>query len=140
MIGVSAVAIAIAGWLLLRGARPDPLDEFHAVERRSLQTFNDALGRQRANQIDEIALATVIDRDVLPAWRAMRAHLDAAPLPERMRPVMQRYLADRQTAWEAYSAALRAPSDAAAKPHYDAYHRKNSDATDDARELGPLLH
>jgi hypothetical protein len=141
------VAIAIGVALAVRPhgeSESDPLiTEFHAVERRCLQAFNDALHQQRANQIDELALADVIDRDVLPPWRTVRAHVEAvASVPERERALheaLRRYLADRQIAWEAYAAALRAPSESAARPHYDVYHQKNSQAQDDARALGRLL-
>lgn len=122
------------------GSKSSSVDEFRTVERAAIRAFNDALARQRSNQIDEIALADAIDREVLPPWRTMRAHVDAASdISERLRPVLTRYLADRQTAWEAYSAALRAPNDEAARPHYDAYHQKNAEADADARELGPML-
>ncbi|HEX7700449.1 MAG TPA: hypothetical protein VF403_07005, partial [Kofleriaceae bacterium] len=47
-----------------------------------------------------------------------------------------RYLAERQTSWEAYSAALRSPDDASAKPHYAKYHEQNDAATADAKQLG----
>ena len=122
-----------------RGA-PDPLDDFHAAERRCIAAFNDALARQRANQIDEAGLAAAIDEDVLPPWRDMRARMQAAQLAPELREPMQRYLEARQTAWEAYTAALRAPSDAAARPHYDVYHEKDAEADAAARALGPLLH
>ena len=116
------------------------IDEFRSVERTCIRTFNDALARQRANQIDELGLADEIDREVLPLWRTMRSHVEAAhDVPERMRPVMLRYLADRQLAWEAYTTGLRAPSDEAARPHYDVYHQKNAEAQADAAQLGPML-
>ena len=147
-IALCGVAIAIAVALAVRresgeSAADQVITEFHTVERASLQAFNDALHRQRANDIDELGLAEQIDRDVLPPWRTMRAHVEAiAEIPERRRALfvaLRRYLANRQTAWEAYSAALRSPSDVAARPHYDVYHQKNSDAQDDARVLGPML-
>ena len=118
---------------------PDPSDDFHAVERRCIAAFNDALARQRANQLDEAGLAVAIDRDVLPAWREMRTRMQAARLAPELREPMQHYLESRQIAWEAYVAALRAPSDPAARPHYDVYHQKDAEADAAARVLGPLL-
>lgn len=110
-------------------------DDFHAVERLCIQRFNDALHRQGRGELDELGLAEVIDRDVLPPWRAMRARTVAAGAS----PAMRRYLDDRETAWAAYSAALHAPDDAAARPHYDVYHQKNAEADRDARELAGEL-
>ena len=132
-------------WLLLvafacgkPAPAPDPVvDDFRAVEHQCIAAFNDALHRQKRNEIDELALAAAIDRDVLPPWHAMRLRVDAAGKSELMR----RYVEEREIAWQAYSAALHAPDDTAARPHYDAYHQKTADATRDARlladELGP---
>ena len=76
---------------------------------------------------------------MLPVWREMRARVEGAPLPPAQRELqatLRHYLAERQTAWEAYSAALRAPSEGAAREHYDAYHEHSAAATRDARSLG----
>jgi hypothetical protein len=115
------------------------IDEFRRAEKLVLQAFNDALGRQRANQIDELGLANVIDRDVLPPWRELRAHLAKAAVPEPDRELfvtLDRYMAERQTSWEAFSAALRSHDDATAKPDYARYHEQNAAATADAKRLG----
>jgi len=106
------------------------LDDFRSVEKTTLQTFSDALGRQRAN---------TIDHDVLPPWRDLRARISGATIPDADRAVfatLDRYLAERETSWEAYSAALRSPDDTAAKPHYAKYHEQNAAATADAKQLG----
>ena len=113
--------------------------EFRAGEHAVLQKFNDALGRQRANQIDEVGLAEALDKEVLPPWRELRAHVAAATVPDVDRELfatLTRYLAERETAWEAYSAALRAGNDTAAAPHYAKYHEQDAAADTDARALG----
>lgn len=115
------------------------LDDFRKVERATLQTFNDALGRQRANAIDELGLAEVIDRDVLPPWRELRTRVASATIPPPDRDLfitLGRYVAERQTSWEAYSAALRSHDDASAQPHYATYHQQDVAATNDAKVLG----
>jgi hypothetical protein len=115
------------------------IDDFRSTERTTLQTFNDLLRQQRANQIDEIALADAIDKEVLPPWRELRARVEAAPVPEsetELYATLKRYIGERQTAWEAYSAALRSGNDEAAKPHYATYHQQNDAATADAQKLG----
>lgn len=101
--------------------------------------FNDLLRRQRANEIDELGLAAAIDKDVLPRWRELRLRVIAATDSGRngeLYVVLRRYLARRQHAWEAYSAALRSPSDDAARLHYTRYHALDAAAVDDARILG----
>jgi hypothetical protein len=122
---------------------PDPVvEDFRSVERESIAAFNEALRRQRAQEIDEIGLATEIERAVLVPWHAMQARVAAAPVPaERgeLYAVMRRYIEERELAWRAYVAALRADSEAEARPRYDVYHQKNAQAQDDARVLGGLL-
>jgi len=118
------------------------IDDFRATERTVLATFNDALHRQKANQIDELALADAIDHDVLPPWRELRARIAKAEIPPAdadLFATLTHYLAARETAFAAYAAALRAPSDAAAQPHYATYHAQADAATDDARHLGTLF-
>ncbi|HTL38587.1 MAG TPA: hypothetical protein VL326_35900 [Kofleriaceae bacterium] len=121
----------------------DPLvAEFRETERNSLTTFNAALARQRRNEIDEVGLALEIDEHVLPAWHALRTKLDAATPPTRnaaLYAAIRRYLAARETAWQAYVAGLRSQSDADARRHYDAYHANDADADNAAREIGALF-
>lgn len=123
------------------GSSPDAamITEFRNSERAALRTFNDLLAKQRANQIDELELANAIDRQALPQWRKLRARTTAATavLPHReLYVILRRYLASRQTSWEAYTAALRSPSDEAARPHYAVYRAQDAAAVDDARQLG----
>lgn len=124
----------------------DPLvAEFRETERSCLTTFNAALARQRRNEIDEVGLALEIDEHVLPAWQALRTKLDAATPPPRnvaLYAALRRYLAARETAWQAYVAGLRTPPDAGeaeARRHYDAYHAHDAEADAAAREIGALF-
>jgi hypothetical protein len=116
--------------------------EFRAGEHATLQRFNDALQRQHANQIDELGLAEAIDSQVLPPWRELRAHVAAAavPAPDReLFTTLTRYLGERENAWQAYSAALRAGNDTEAAPHYAKYHEQDAAADTDARALGAMF-
>lgn len=116
--------------------------DFRATERQCIAAFNDALRRQRANEIDERELAAFIERDVLVPWRAMRERVAAAkvtPSSRELYTTLRRYIETRQTAWEAYAAGLRAGSDEAARPHYDVYHQKNDEAQADAKALGQMF-
>jgi hypothetical protein len=148
--------LALVALLALAGAchRDDPpappgalvntpvIGEFRAGERAVLKAFNDALGRQRANQIDELGLAEAIDRDVLPPWRELKSRVAGATVPEPDRALfttLLHYVGERETAWEAYAAALRSPNDAAAQPLYAKYHEHNDAATADAQRLGQMF-
>lgn len=129
-------------WLLVLAlscsgpAHDDPalIADFHQVERQCLQTYNDAFRRQGAGQIDELALAQVIERDVLPPWQAFHARVERAPDSELVK-AMRRYFADRETAWQAYVVVLHG-DDAQALA---TYRQKNADATADAQALAKLL-
>src|SRR5688500_5442607 len=77
----------------------DTVEHFRSVERQSIAAFNAALRRQRENEIDELELSLVIERDVLDPWRAMRARVAAAPVPapsRKLYEVMNRYIAERE--------------------------------------------
>jgi hypothetical protein len=151
---VLAVVAAVVALVVLRERRQPSarsadhdattglIDEFRVVERASLRRYNDALAEQRANRIDEIGLADILEREVLPPWRALRERVTAAPVPaarNELYETLKRYLEARQLSWEAYVAGLRAGSDVAARPHYDVHHQKSADADQEARELGRLF-
>lgn len=124
------------------GVRDAAVQDFRATERQCIAAFNEALRRQRANEIDERELAAFIERDVLVPWRAMRERVAAAkvtPSSRELYTTLRRYIETRQTAWEAYAAGLRAGSDEAARPHYDVYHQKNDEAQADAKALGQMF-
>lgn len=142
--GVLTLAAAIALIVTLTRspsppARDATVEDFRATERQCIAAFNDALRRQRANEIDELALADAIDREVLVPWRAMRSRVDAAPGSGELYVTLRRYVETRQIAWEAYATGLRAGSDEASRPHYDVYHQKNAEAQADAVTLGRLF-
>lgn len=125
-----------------RGVGDAAVRDFRATERQCIAAFNDALRRQRANEIDELELAATIERDVLVPWREMRGRVSEAkvtPDSEELYRTLRQYVDARQTAWEAYAAALRAGSEEAARPHYDVYHQKNDEAQAFARALGQLF-
>ena len=121
----------------------DPLVvDFRATERSCISSFNDALARQRANTIDEVGLAAAIESEVLAPWQSLATRLASATPSARnaeLYAALRHYVEARQTAWQAYVAGLRAGSDDASRPHYDAYHAKDAEADTDAREIGRLF-
>ncbi len=108
--------------------------DFHQVERQCLQTYNDAFHRQGSGAIDELALAQVIEHDVLPPWQAFHTRVDKAPDSELVK-AMRRYFADRETAWQAYVVVLHGDNPQALAT----YRQKNAEADADARALAKLL-
>ena len=118
----------------------DPLvEEFRATERTALQRFNNALREQRQGSMDELELSNVIEREVLTPWRELRERVVSAPAQDALYTTLRRYLELRQLSWEAYVTALRAPSDEASRPHYEAHRQKNAAAQEQAQQLGQLF-
>jgi hypothetical protein len=110
------------------------VDDFHTVERHCLATFTDALHRQGAGEIDETRFAAIVEKDVLPEWHRFHVRVDAAPDSELV-TAMRRYVADRETAWQAFVVGLQHDDPQALAT----YRQKNSEADDDARVLAKLL-
>ncbi len=156
--GVGLVAIAIVVIVLQRSDRAAPeretgsgsvratpsgldalVEEFRATERTGLHRFNTALREQREGKMDELELSNVIERDVLTPWRELRARVVAAPPQDALYSTLRRYLELRQLSWEAYVTALRAPSDEAARPHYETHRQKNAQAQEQAKQLGEMF-
>jgi hypothetical protein len=121
----------------------DPLvEQFRAVERGAIARYSAALAEQRANHIDELELAQIIEHEVLTPWREIRTRVTAATVPaggEALYRTLLRYLEARQISWEAYTSALRAADDEAARRHLDVHRQKNAEAQVEARELGRLF-
>jgi len=115
------------------------VEEFRSTERTCIQRFNAALREQREGAIDELELSNTIERDVLEPWRALRAKIGSAEPQDELYVTLRRYLELRQLSWEAYVTALRAPSDDAARPHYEAHRQKNGEAQEQAQILGRLF-
>jgi hypothetical protein len=158
---IAAVLVAIAATIILLLTRdrhdsqspstPTPTTadltdptvvQFRETERICLTNFNNALARQRRNEIDELGLALAIDQEVLPAWQALRAKVAAATPSARnaaLYKTLNAYLVARDLAWQAYMAGLRSNTDADARRHYDTYHAKNAEADSHAREVGAMF-
>jgi hypothetical protein len=118
------------------------VEQFRAVERAAIASYTEALAEQRANRIDELELAQVIERDVLEPWRAIRARVTATTVPagrDALYRTLARYLEARQISWEAYVSSLRAPDEQAARRHLDVHRQRNAEAQATARELGQLF-
>jgi rhomboid protease GluP len=116
-LGLLALAVALTGVAV--AALPTPTDvvgvlsRFDAAEHHAITTWNDALRRHKAGELETTALAAILERDVLPPYRAARqAAIATQDVPDRLRPLFQRlddYTAARVAAWDAFDAVLREP-------------------------------
>ena len=140
VVAAGAIALYVTRAETTHARRDAVVEDFRATERKSIAAFNAALREQRSNAIDEIELAVRIERDALVPWRAMAARVSAAPVRDpELYATLKRYITARQEAWDAYVVALRAASDADARPAYDRYHARNADADREARALGVMF-
>lgn len=120
---VAALALALFGAaavLLPRAADVQgALEDFQAVERQSVDAFNDALERRRGDKLSDDELARIVDQQVLPPWRAYQKRLaslrDLPPAEAKRMANLGRYLALREQGWTAFSEALRTNSEGKAK-------------------------
>src|SRR5262249_43711164 len=55
----------------------DAIDPMDAVERQSIDTFNDALTKVQAHEMKDNAFADIIEQKVLPPWRVEAEKLRA---------------------------------------------------------------
>lgn len=92
------------------------LDEFQQVEKQCVDEYNAKLaslqaGGSAAGGDGAPALADVLEHDILPRWRAMRAHVDALasvpPALAHLHELLRAYVRDRDDEWTAYAALLR---------------------------------
>jgi hypothetical protein len=146
-LALAAAALAIVVALRSRGgSSPGELrDEFKRVERDAITAFNTKLREERARTdrgepADDAGFASMIEREILPPWRAMRAKIEATDPPGELThlfEVWRVYMKDREEAWTEYAASLRTPG-----PHTaldSRYHALEIKVRDDLSQLGPEL-
>lgn len=94
----------------------DLLDEFGKLEQQSVDKYNYAVGELQkqggANgQADQTRLADVLDRDILPPWRALEqratALADVPPRFQHLVELLRAYLKARDDEWSARADMLR---------------------------------
>src|SRR4029079_18113000 len=89
---------------------------FFSVEHAAIGAFNDALGKNAAHEISDKQFGEIIDREILPPWRALQARwsgMGRVPRAEQARIAdIGRYLALRERSWALLSESLRAPDPA----------------------------
>ncbi|MBN9119933.1 MAG: rhomboid family intramembrane serine protease [Planctomycetes bacterium] len=139
--GLGAAAI-VSGAMLVSAVRPSgaeaarELERFEATERRALDTYNAAVAKADRGEITDAALAAVVERDVLPEWRATRERLAAQTgtpddLGKRVAALVE-YMRLRQEGWELFVQSVR-QGDAAKGERSREKHRLADEA---AKRLG----
>lgn len=108
----SAVVVVVLALLLPKRADLSAeLGAFQQVEERVLAAYNDAIRKSAAGQLPDDEMAEVVERDVLPPWRAFQQRLaglrHVAPEQQPLARRLADYLAARERAWTKTAEALR---------------------------------
>ena len=117
-----AAAVVVAVLTLLLPKRADLSAEivaFQQVEERVLAAYNDAIRKSASGQLPDDDVASIVERDVLPPWRAFQQRLaglkHVAPEQQPLARQLADYLAAREQAWTKTAEALRRHDQAAAE-------------------------
>ncbi len=110
---VAAIVVAAGAVAALpkRADFPAEIDAFAAAETRALDALNRAVRASQEGAIDDDHFAAVVERDVLPPWRAARTRLaglqglGAAELSRR--DLLVEYMTAREEGWTLLDEGLR---------------------------------
>lgn len=95
------------------------LDRFVRVEKKALDAINSAVTKAQRQELTDAAFADVIERDVLPEWRASRERLASLtkvpPTVHQHVSMVLEYMVQRQEGWEIFAEALREGNEEKAK-------------------------
>ncbi len=120
LVGVGVVLV-VGGVLAVSARHADlvslmaELDRFEAVEARSLETMQGLDERARRQNLTQAAVADIIEREVLPDWKASRQRLGAvdrvpADLRKRVAEILD-YMRLREEGWDLLARGLRTGND-----------------------------
>lgn len=131
-LGLAATGIVLTAVAVMSiTAEPDVppvLRTFDAVEQASNTLLSEAFGRAKAGALTVPAFGEIVERDVLPRYKAMRQDVLATKdVPLRLRPLFEQidqYTAARVAAWEKFLEAVREPDENKRKSLFDAYQRQ----------------
>jgi hypothetical protein len=73
---------------------------FRDTEVAAIDTYNQAVERRSAEEISDRALGELLEREVLPPWREMRARLEGLPKEADGLGALLRYVTHREREWE----------------------------------------
>jgi rhomboid protease GluP len=117
LVGILGTFLVIGGTIGVYARHPDiakvqiELERFEAVEKKALNAYNGAVAKAERQELTDAAFANLLERDVLPEWRAARERLSAfkqipAAFQGHVTSVLE-YMRLRQEAWELFVQALR---------------------------------
>jgi rhomboid protease GluP len=111
--GGAALLILLGVWALPRGG-PDlheALARVAATEEAAINKYNDTVKQVQSGHMTEAEQADILERDVLPPWRAERERLAALQgVPAKFQKLLAtylEYLRARQESWELLVQAIR---------------------------------
>ena len=114
LVGACGLGLVLAAALALKGSVADvaaALERFTPVESRAIDEFNATVDRYRGSEISGAEAARIVERDVLPPWRASRERLSAlrhVPAAQRrLVSLMLRYMKLREEGWELFAEGAR---------------------------------
>lgn len=114
LVGVCGLGLVLAGALALKGSVANvaaAIERFTPVESRALDEFNATIDRFKGGEIPGAEAARIVERDVLPPWRASRERLSAlrhVPASQkRLVSLMLRYMKLREESWELFAEGAR---------------------------------
>jgi rhomboid protease GluP len=129
VVGLAVLGAALTGVAVMSlhaaPALPPVLGKFYAVERASVERWNEALSRSKAGALGDAELADLLEHDVIAPYAELRrAVLATSDIPEPLRPLfhtLDDYMAAHLTAWQLFDAVLREPDPEKRRPRLDEY-------------------
>jgi rhomboid protease GluP len=114
LVAACGLGLVLAGALALKGSIADveaAIRRFTPVESHAIDDFNATIDRYRAGKITGAEAATIVDKDVLPPWRASRERLAALrhvpAAQKKLVSLMLRYMKLREEGWELFAEGAR---------------------------------
>ena len=87
--------------------------QFAAIEKKALETYNDAAGKYQRDRLSQDEFVRVIETQILPPWRDTREGFDKIDL-QRLSSAsrksvsrLREYMLLREQAWTALAAGLK---------------------------------
>jgi rhomboid protease GluP len=110
-VGIFGLAAVISAAFLV----PAPVDPARAAikelgvsEQAVLDRWNELVGKAQAQTIGDDELATEIESDLLPRWRALRETFERSDVSSEVRGNLLDYLREREAGWQEMARGLRA--------------------------------
>jgi rhomboid protease GluP len=114
LVGACGLGLVLAGALALKGSVADvagAIERFTPVESRAIDGFNGMIDCYKGGKITGAEAARIVEKDVLPPWRASRERLAALghvpAAQKKLVSLMLRYMKLREESWELFAEGAR---------------------------------